>query len=40
MEFMHTIVAIARMTVPDIGYIPAAPDFIFSLSYLPLNDAR
>jgi hypothetical protein len=39
-EFMHTIVAIARMKVPDIGYIPASPDPIFSLSYLPPNDAR
>ena len=38
-EFMHTIVAIARMKVPDIGYIPASPDPILSLSYLPPNDA-
>ena len=38
-EFMHTIVAIARMKVPDIRYIPAPPDPIFYLSYLPLNDA-
>ena len=39
-EFMHTIVAIDRMKVPDIGYIPASPDPILSLSYLPPNDAR
>ena len=39
-EFMHTIVAIARMKVPDIGYIPASADPILSLSYLPPNDAR
>ena len=37
-EFMHTIVAIARMKVPD-AYIPASPDPILSLSYLPPNDA-
>ena len=39
-EFMHTIVAIARMKVPDIGYIPVSPDSIFYLSYPPLNAAR
>ena len=39
-QFMHTIVAIARMKVPDIGYIPESPDPIISFSYLPQNDAR